>query len=83
VLKVTKKWPNMEGLFGAESSALYKPEHVAMHRLVTDAVKAAAPDCKMCMQILHAGNLASNPNAVSPSGVQSPISFCHRCWKVA
>ena len=36
--------PNMEGLFGAESSALYKPEHVAMHRLVTDAVKAAAPD---------------------------------------
>lgn len=66
--------PNMEGLFGAESSALYKPEQVAMHRQVTDAVKAAASDCKMCMQILHAGNLASNHDAVSPSGVQSPIS---------
>lgn len=66
--------PNMEGLYGAESSALFKPEQVAMHRQVTDAVKAAAPDCKMCMQILHAGSIAPTPDAVSPSGIQSPIS---------
>lgn len=48
-------------------------EEVAGHRLVTEAVHAAAPDCKINLQILHAGNLAWNADCVSPSGVKSRI----------
>ena len=46
-------------------------EHMAEHKKTTDAVKAAAPDCKFCLQILHGGSLAKHP--VSPSGIKSPI----------
>ncbi len=63
--------PNEEGGIGAK---LQTPEEVAKHRLVTDAVHEADPDCKICMQILHMGPLAYNENPVSPSGVRSRIS---------
>lgn len=53
--------------------ALSYEEEVAGHRRVTDAVHAAAPDCKINLQILHAGNLARSPDCVSPSGVRSRI----------
>lgn len=49
-------------------------EQVPEHRLITDAVHETAPDCKICMQILHAGPLAATPKAVSPSGIKSRIS---------
>ncbi len=71
--------PNPESIGAAgfedcDSSMLYREDQVGMHRLVTDAVKAADPECKMCMQILHPGALASTPDAVSPSGIRSRIS---------
>ena len=47
---------------------------VSHHRLITDPVHDVAPDCKICMQILHAGPLAPTPKAVSPSGIRSRIS---------
>ena len=70
--------PNVEG--GLESTGpgdggkLSTPEEAAQHRQVTDAVHAADPDVKICMQILHCGALARNPAAVAPSAIRSRIS---------
>ncbi len=47
---------------------------VATHREVTEAVHAAAPDVKICMQILHSGPLAGTPDCVAPSPVKSRIA---------
>ncbi len=63
--------PNEEAGFGAKLST---PEEAAQHRLVTDAVHAADPEVKICMQILHMGALAPNPNCVAPSAVKSRIA---------
>ena len=49
-------------------------DKVPMHRLVTDAVHKANPETAICLQILHAGNLAGQEGAMSPSGVRSPIA---------
>jgi 2,4-dienoyl-CoA reductase (NADPH2) len=57
-----------------EYGAFNRDEHVPLHRQVTDAVHAAAPDCKICLQILHAGNLAYSADPVAPSPIASPIN---------
>ena len=57
----------------AAASKLNTEEEAAGHRIVTDAVHAAAPDCKICLQILHMGALAYNEGAVAPSPVRSRI----------
>ncbi|MGE3301582.1 MAG: FAD-dependent oxidoreductase [Hyphomonadaceae bacterium] len=62
--------PNHEGGGGAKLST---PEEAEHHRIVTDAVHAADPDVKICMQILHAGALAGTPACVAPSPVRSRI----------
>jgi len=62
--------PNPEGGAG---SKLQNAEEVEQHRLITDAVHAADPSVKICMQILHAGPLA-NPTPVAPSPVKSRIA---------
>ncbi len=54
-------------------SKLSEPSEVPMHRQVTDAVHAADPEVKICMQILHSGPLAGTPNCVAPSAVKSRI----------
>ena len=56
------------------ASKLNTDEEAAGHRIVTDAVHAAAPDVKICMQILHMGPLAYNDHLVAPSGIRSRIS---------
>lgn len=56
-----------------EYGAFDSDEHVPLHRQVTDAVHAAAADCKICLQILHAGNLAYSEDPVAPSPIASPI----------
>ena len=55
------------------ASKLNTEQEAAGHRLVTDAVHAAAPDVKICMQILHMGPLAYNENLVAPSPIRSRI----------
>ena len=62
--------PNVEAGSGAKLST---PEEAAQHRLITDAVHAADPDVKICMQILHTGALARNPGCVAPSAIKSRI----------
>lgn len=60
--------PNAEG-----GMAVHHDMSVSQHRIVTDAVHAAAPDVKICMQILHMGSLAHTPSCVAPSAIQSRI----------
>ncbi|MEP6722390.1 MAG: NADPH-dependent 2,4-dienoyl-CoA reductase, partial [Variovorax sp.] len=68
--------PNEEGGLGAK---LQTEDEVQQHRIVTDAVHAAAGDVKICMQILHSGALARKPECVAPSAVRSRIgSFTPR-----
>ncbi|WP_169569842.1 NADPH-dependent 2,4-dienoyl-CoA reductase [Sneathiella limimaris] len=63
--------PNVEGGAGPKLST---SEEAAEHKLITDAVHAADPDVKICMQILHMGPLARNPEPVAPSPVRSRIA---------
>ncbi|MFM2300289.1 MAG: hypothetical protein RLZZ84_25 [Pseudomonadota bacterium] len=58
---------------GGKGAKLSEPSEVALHRQVTDAVHAASPDVKICMQILHSGPLAHTPDCVGPSAVKSRI----------
>ncbi len=58
---------------GGKGAKLSDPSEVAMHRHVTDAVHAASPEVKICMQILHSGPIAYTPDCVGPSPVKSRI----------
>lgn len=60
--------PNAEGGMG-----LHRDVSASQHRTVTDAVHAAAPDVKICLQILHMGSLAHTPECVAPSAIKSRI----------
>ncbi len=64
-------YPNEEA--GGGPSALITPADAARHRVATDAVHAADPAVKICMQILHTGPLAKTPACVAPSPVKSRI----------
>ena len=66
--------PSVRSIVSPKEAGFTSIEQVPEHRRVTDAVHAAASDCKICMQILHAGPLARTPDAVSPSGIRSPIN---------
>lgn len=63
--------PNREAGGGAKLST---PEEAAQHRTVTEAVHAADPDVKICLQILHAGSLAGGPQSVAPSAIRARIA---------
>ncbi len=64
--------PNEES--SRHGARMSNDEEAAKHRLVTNAVHAAAPDVKICMQILHPGPLAHTPDCVAPSAVKSRIA---------
>jgi 2,4-dienoyl-CoA reductase (NADPH2) len=64
--------PNLAGRGAPKASQLSFPWQVGKHRIVTDAVHAAAG--KICLQILHTGRYAYHPLAVSASRMKSPIS---------
>jgi 2,4-dienoyl-CoA reductase (NADPH2) len=63
--------PNEEGGVGSKLST---SAEAAQHRIVTEAVHAAAPDVKICMQILHSGPIAYSEKCVAPSAIKSRIS---------
>ncbi|MEO0961410.1 MAG: NADPH-dependent 2,4-dienoyl-CoA reductase [Pseudomonadota bacterium] len=63
--------PNEEGGLGAK---LATSEEAAQHKIITDAVHAADPDVKICMQILHSGPLSPHEGCVAPSPVRSRIA---------
>ena len=67
--------PNLDsGNSSNENEALFKESQVANHKIATDAVKQAAADCKICLQILHPGSLAMDGTGVAPSAIKPPIS---------
>ena len=64
---------NEQGEAAFAASKLSTEAEAAGHRLVTTAVHEAAPDAKICMQILHMGPLAYNEGLVAPSAIRSRI----------
>lgn len=64
--------PNDEGATHKHTKRLDTDEAVAEHKEITDAVHDAGS--KICMQILHTGRYAYNPESVAPSAVQAPIN---------
>lgn len=67
--------PNAAGIvMGHKEEVFNSPEQIPRHRLITDAVKQADPECKIVMQLLHAGRYARTPDLVAPSPIKSPIT---------
>ncbi|WP_286236906.1 NADPH-dependent 2,4-dienoyl-CoA reductase [Neptuniibacter halophilus] len=64
--------PNKVGAVHGHAAQMLNAEDVANHRIVTDAVHAE--EGKICMQILHTGRYAYNPQPVAPSALQAPIN---------
>ncbi|HMT94100.1 FAD-dependent oxidoreductase [uncultured Thiothrix sp.] len=64
--------PNPEGAIQAHAAVLNKPEQVAQHQIITQAVHHEGS--KICLQILHTGRYAYNPKLVAPSALQAPIN---------
>ncbi|WP_166424654.1 NADPH-dependent 2,4-dienoyl-CoA reductase [Paraglaciecola sp. 20A4] len=66
--------PNDEGNPLLSGAKMQNQKDVLNHQLVTAAVHKAAPDCKICMQILHSGRYVHHDGGVAPSAIQAPIS---------
>ena len=64
--------PNGVGAVHGEAALMATPRDVANHQIVTNAVHKAGG--RICMQILHTGRYAFNPDLVAPSPVKSPIT---------
>ena len=64
--------PSAEAATHPHTKLINSNEDALKHKVITDAVHAA--DSKICMQILHTGRYAFNPNLVAPSAVQAPIN---------
>ena len=64
--------PNAEGATHPMTNLVKSDDDALKHKPITDAVHAE--DGKICMQILHTGRYAFNPNSVAPSAVQAPIN---------
>ncbi|MFC3152786.1 FAD-dependent oxidoreductase [Litoribrevibacter euphylliae] len=64
--------PNAEGATHPHTNLIKSDEDALKHKPITDAVHAEGS--KICMQILHTGRYAFNPNSVAPSAIQAPIN---------
>jgi 2,4-dienoyl-CoA reductase (NADPH2) len=64
--------PNAEGSTHVNTNRLSNDKEVAEHRKITAAVHEF--NTKICMQILHTGRYAYNPELVAPSAIQAPIN---------
>ena len=64
--------PNAEGAVYPATQLIETHEQALKHRVITDTVHREGG--KICMQILHTGRYAYNPNSVAPSEIQAPIN---------
>ena len=64
--------PSAEAATHPHTKLVNSNDEALKHKVITDAVHAE--DSKICMQILHTGRYAFNPNLVAPSAVQAPIN---------
>ncbi len=66
--------PNRAGaLENSPYGSFDKEKYIPLHRTVTSAVHKADRECRICLQILHAGALARSEDPVAPSGIASPV----------
>ncbi len=65
--------PNLSGIVAPDRAIMQQQSDVKDHQLITAAVHEF--DCKICMQILHAGRYGYHVNQVAPSAIQAPISL--------
>jgi len=65
--------PNQSGIVAPDRAIMQQQSDVKDHQLITTAVHEY--DCKICMQILHAGRYGYHVNQVAPSAIQAPISL--------
>lgn len=66
--------PNNEGNPFPGGAMMATEQDAEHHRVVTEAVHKSAPDCKICMQILHSGRYVYHEGAVAPSAIKARIS---------
>ena len=66
--------PNDEGNPFPGGAMMATEQDAENHKVVTDAVHKAQPDCKICMQILHSGRYVFHNSAVAPSAIKARIS---------
>jgi 2,4-dienoyl-CoA reductase (NADPH2) len=72
--------PNPEGAVAKGAALMVSEQDVKQHKIVTSAVHNKGG--KICMQILHAGRYAYNPDLIAPSAIQAPINpFFNREWR--
>jgi 2,4-dienoyl-CoA reductase (NADPH2) len=64
--------PNHAGRMKDEPSTMEKPEHVPLHRRITDAVHAEGGT--IVLQLLHSGRYGYHDKVVAPSPIRSPIN---------
>lgn len=64
--------PNQQAAVHAHAALMATSQDVENHRVVTDAVHAEGG--KICMQILHTGRYAYNPQPLAPSPLKAPIN---------
>ncbi|GEK74623.1 NADPH-dependent 2,4-dienoyl-CoA reductase [Halomonas halophila] len=64
--------PNAEGAVFDGGATLERPEQVAEHRRLVEAVHAEGG--RICLQILHAGRYAYTDAPVAPSAIRAPIN---------
>jgi 2,4-dienoyl-CoA reductase (NADPH2) len=64
--------PNDRAATHLHTKLLNTDEDIAEHREITDEVHKYGS--KICMQILHTGRYAYNPNPIAPSAIQAPIN---------
>ncbi len=64
--------PNAEGATHPMTNLVKSDEDARRHLPITEAVHNEGG--KICMQILHTGRYAYNPNSVAPSAIKAPIN---------
>ena len=64
--------PNAEGATHPMTNLVKSDDDARRHLPITDAVHNEGG--KICMQILHTGRYAYNPNSVAPSAIKAPIN---------
>ena len=64
--------PNERAATHEHTKLLKSETDISNHREITDQVHQYGS--KICMQILHTGRYAYNPNPIAPSAIQAPIN---------
>jgi len=65
--------PTKRGTTHPDTKMIETAQDIAKHRVITDEVHKYGS--KICMQILHTGRYAFNPNPIAPSAIQAPINI--------